>query len=198
MEKESIANIQHNENTITIREAVAQRVETPRIKKINTRDIYQLVGTSLLIRNYYGSTLEEKAIMVEEELKIYIAHKLAYCGFFILDQDAIQIEISELLTKLYERTGKEEEIVHQITHYILGLLTENQGYQVTWEIENDESLIATPVLEENNGILDRLKTHMKTNPITIFNFVFDYYLTKSKENTLTRIRKKEELPKNGE
>ena len=39
---------------------------------------------------------------------------------------------------------------------------------------------------------------METNPITIFNFVFEYYLTKCKKENIIRTRKKEELPKNGE
>ena len=108
------------------------------------------------------------------------------------------MDISELLIKLYERTGKNDEIVHQITHYILGLLTENQGYQVLWEIETEESYKKIPVLEETNNVLNRLRTHMETNPITIFNFVFEYYLTKCKKEKLIRTRKKEELPKNGE
>lgn len=196
MKKESIGKIEHQEKKMTLAEAIAKRNTYK--ENINTRDIYPLVGAPLLARDYYGSTKEEQAIMVEEELKLYIAHKLAYCGFFILDQDALQIDISDLLTKLYERTGKDNEIVHQITHYILGLLTENQGYQVIWEIENDESYKITPVLEEKEGMLDKLKTHKETNPIIIFNFVFEYYLTKCKKEKLTRTRKREELPKTGE
>lgn len=168
------------------------------VKNINTRDIYELVGISLIARDYYRSTLEEKALMVEEELKIYIAHKLAYCGYFISDKEAVLTEISELLTRLYEHTGKNKEIVHGLTHYILGLFTEIQGYQVIWQIEAEESFITNPVLEEKNGILDRLKTHMNTEPITIFNLVFEYYLSKCTKRDLSRKRIKEELPENGE
>ena len=39
---------------------------------------------------------------------------------------------------------------------------------------------------------------MDTDPMTTFNLVFNYYLSKCNKNDLTRTRKKEELPKNGE
>lgn len=196
MKKESFGIIEHQEKKMTLSEAIAQRNTYK--ENINVRDIYQMVGVPLIERDYYGSTLEEKAIMVEEELKIYIAHKLAYCGYFISDKEAVLTEISELLTKLYELTAKNKAIVYGLTHYILGLFTEIQGYQAIWQIEDEEAFITNPVLEERDGTLDRLKTHLNTEPITIFNLVFDYYLSKCTKKDLSRKRIKEELPENGE
>lgn len=193
MKNDNIAIINHTSKKMTLREAIAKKYNYS--KDVNTIDIYQLVGVNLLLRNYYDCTLEEKAIMVEEEIKKYIANKLGCCGYIISLNEALQIELSELLTKLYELTDK--EVVYGVIHYILGLIMDIQGYQVIWQIETEESYIMNPTLEEEGETLDRLKTHMDTDPIVVFNLVFEYYLSKCKNN-LTYIRKKEELPKNGE
>lgn len=198
MEDIKVGIIGHKENKTTLAELINQNSNNSKKEKVFTRDIYPLVGVSLMARNYYESTSEEKAIMVEEELKLYIAHKLIHCGYFVSDKEAIKAKISELLTMLYVLNDKDEEIVNQITHYVLGLFIELQGYQVIWYIEDDESYIINPTLEEKGDILDKLITHKDTNPITTFNLVFSYYIENCNKKDLTRTRKKEELPKNGE
>ena len=193
MKNDNIAIINHTSKKMTLREAIAKKYNYS--KEVNTRDIYQLVGVNLLARDYYNCTLEEKAVMVEEEIKKYIANKLGYCEYIIPLKEALKIELSELLTKLYLLTDK--EVVYGVIHYILGLIMDIQGYQVIWQIENSESYIMNPTLEEEGETLDRLKTHVNTDPIVVFNLVFEYYLSKCNKNNLTYIRKKEELPKNG-
>lgn len=197
MDKEIMGFI-NKEEKMALKEAIARQNENSRTNIINTNDIYQYVGVNLLARDYYESTLEEQSVMVEEELKRYIAHKLAYCNYFISDKKAMQTELSELLTTLYELNGKNLNIVNKITEFVLKLFTEIQHDKVNLVIEKDETYISNPVLEEKEGIFTALIYHKNTDPITVFNLVFEYYLTKCNQRELKREMKKEELPKNGE
>lgn len=167
-------------------------------KTINTRDVVPSVGVPLLARGYDEKSNEEKLQMIDEELKLYIARKIALCGYFISDSDALNMELPSLLAQLYELCNNNRDIIEQITHYIKNIFSDFQGICILWWIENDEKYIEHPQLNFKEGMFNEIITHEDTDPMQTFNLIYEYFKSKMNKKIMTRERVMIDLPKNGD
>lgn len=165
---------------------------------IKTDDIIRSIGLYLLAAGYYEANTEAKAMLVNKELKDYLVRKNIQAGYFLSDKEIEKMSSRDLLSLLYEFSGRDRNVVDQVTHYIIGLLSEMQGYGILWYIEEDEKYIKKPTIQISENKINKLITHMDTDPLLTFNFVLEYYNNKYLNQGITRKRENIQLPKNGE
>lgn len=166
--------------------------------KFITSDIIAKMSIELERRDYFFLPDSEKFQVLDEELKRFIAKKISVCGHFVSDDEALETEVSELLTQLYEFCDKESDVVYQVTHYILGIIYEIQGYSVIFCEERDEQLIDKPLLKLKGDTLDEVVSHSDTAPVEVFKEVYAYLKNKLQGPVQKRVRLNNNLPKNGD
>lgn len=147
---------------------------------ITTKDIYYEMDSSVMLQKFYQLSLPEKKLLIDAELKKYIIFKMEslYGSKKVKEISSTDLTVSELLEILVMNIPKVEhhEILRHFTHYILQIIGNLQNWSVIWWIEEDKKLINCPVLETVDDKLLSLKTHMKTNHIKTFSFVYDQFI----------------------
>ncbi len=164
------------------------------IQEINTRDIVWYIGRKLINDGYYKEDIEGKKRLVEERLRNYLSYKL--CDS-VLISEIDKRDVNELIVELYKKCNLKRDIVDQVIHYILGLIGNFQGRCIIWT----SSLVdkaKLPVIKEDDGLVDELVTSDDSDPIEVFNFVYDYFKNYKLDSELKRKRVFTELPKNGD
>lgn len=151
---------------------------------INFNDIYYVVDSSLIKNDFWNVPLDEKKKLIDIELKNYMILKLKELGKYD-DFNAMKtIELFKLLASLIPENEHENTIRHFI-HYVLNILGNFQNYTIIWFVENADELIYEPEMKKENGIYVELKTHMKTDYVKTFNFVYNVF----KDETLNSSNK---------
>lgn len=144
---------------------------------LNFKDVYK-INTRLGL-DYMTAEVDVKKEIIERELKTYLVSKVSEANFLpneIENLDNITIyDLLGILSELYDYI--DEESLSQLTHYILIVTSNIQGFEVVWYIEDDERLITEPKIEfDINGCWDKLITHKDTNGMTSFMFVYDVFM----------------------
>ena len=89
--------------------------------------------------------------------------------------------------------------MRHLTHFMLNIAGEMQGWSITWWDEQDEQFIDNPLIKFNEeGKIDSLTTHKSSSYVQTFKFVHDVFTSsfmneknQNKQYTLKDTRKQE-------
>ena len=167
------------------------------------RDIYFVVGKNLFERNFDNQTTEQKKRLVEGSLKGYVVGKIVRESTekAIMLSENPQVSLDELVELLGELIPQEQhfDTMRHLTHFMLNIAGEMQGWSITWWDEQDEQYIDNPLIKFNEeGKIDSLTTHKPSSYVQTFKFVHDVFTNsfmneknQNKQLTLKDIRKPE-------
>ena len=142
---------------------------------VNIRDIYNKIDIQLMEEDYWNLDIEDRKRLIDKFLKQYIILKINEINSNALcetNKELSTIELFELLSSLIPKEEHFDTIRH-FTHYILGICDNLQGWSVMWWGEENEELIANPLVEfDINGRWDKLVTDDRTDLVKTFKFVY--------------------------
>ena len=154
-------------------------------QEISTKDIYYKIK---LDPTFDFETIDNKKDILDEELRKYLSLKISEIYYNVINyQDLYFLSAEELVMMLINETAyeKHNDILNNIIHAVLNFCSYLQGYGVIWVEEDDEQLIESPKLSfDEEGKLTELKTHKKTNYITLFNIVYNTFININKQNKI--------------
>lgn len=169
----------------------------------NLTDIYYMVGKSLFESNFDQKSVSEKKRLVNGCLKNYLARKIAEESI----EKAIElsenptVSVDDLVFMLGELIPEEKhfDTMRHLTHFMLNIAGEIQGWSITWYEDEDPQYIDSQNLVFNEeGKIESLTTHKQTSYVRTFQFIhtiFDSEFMVDKKNnkqlTLKDIRKQE-------
>ncbi len=165
--------------------------------RISTRDIFIKINQRLIEKGYYEKNIEEKKLLVTEELKIYLQRKILDYKPQIRVEDLENLDLNDLLIIVYSDSGDNKEVIYQLIHYLLGIMSDMQGFYIAW-FSPFKNNINIPIIKEENGLIEELVTPLDINSVTIFNFVYEFFKAHNFEDQLARKRIIPKLPKNGD
>lgn len=167
------------------------------------RDIYFVVGKNLFEKDFDHQTTEQKKKLVEGSLKTYVASKIVRESTeqaFKLSENP-NVSLDELVELLGELIPEEKhfDTMRHLTHFMLNIAGEMQGWSITWWDEQDEQFIDNPLIKFNEeGKIDSLTTHKSSSYVQTFKFVHDVFTSsfmneknQNKQYTLKDTRKQE-------
>lgn len=146
----------------------------------NLRDIYYRVGKDLHQHNFDTENIERKKKLVEGCLKTYLASKIAEesteQALVLSEKEDVTVE--ELVEMLGELIPEEQhfDTMRHLTHFLLNIVGEMQGWSITWWDEQDEQFIDNSLLQFNSsGKIESLTTHKQTSYVHTFKFVYEIF-----------------------
>lgn len=160
----------------------------------NLMDIYYKVGKNLYEKDFDFKSTEEKKILVEGNLKNYIAGKIAEESTMkaIELSNNPQVTLDELVIMLGDLIPKEEhfDTMRHLTHFILNIAGEMQGWSVVWYEEQETEFIDNPLVKFNEaGKIESLTSHKETSYVQTFQFVHEIF----KETFMTKKKVQKQL-----
>jgi hypothetical protein len=171
-----------NNELISIQEN-QKSIEKPDEIKLN--DIY----FKLNINQTFQNTTSYSNI-INRELKEYLQLKVSQFYPNLLSKDVLKLfSNEELLTIIAMHIPEEQknDKLSHIIHAMLGLISNAQGYSVTWYEEKDEKFIEHPeIIYDEQGRILELKTHRLTDYIKLFTYISE---TIDKENNVIKKQK---------
>lgn len=166
----------------------------------NLMDIYFKVGKDLFEHGFDQKDTVEKKRLVNGCLKTYLAGKVAEESPIkaIELSNNPKVSVSDLVIMLGELIPEEEhfDTMRHLTHFMLNIAGEMQGWSITWWEEKDPEYIDNQLLTFNeDGKIDSLTTHKQTSYVHTFQFVHEVFesafmlgKTGNKQLTKTNIR----------
>ena len=160
----------------------------------NLMDIYYKVGKSLYEKEFAFKTTEEKKVLVEGNLKNYVAGKIAEESTTkaIELSNNSKVSLDELVIMLGELIPTEEhfDTIRHLTHFILNIAGEMQGWSIVWYEEQDAEFVDNPLMNFNEaGKIESLTTHKETSYVQTFQFVHEIF----KETFMTKKKVQKQL-----
>ena len=134
---------------------------------------------SFIVRNGYCNTdNESKLKLVETGMKKYMIDKIEEIDstVSISDELANETSLHELAEILGNKLPKENrnELMSNLTRYIIGIAGFMQGVFVKWVIHEDPVFVTNPAAEINqNGRWDKLITHKQTPYLETFDLALE-------------------------
>lgn len=146
----------------------------------NLRDIYYKVGKDLYEHDFYIQATEQKKKMVDASLKVYLANKIAEESTekVLMLSSNPDISVDELVVLLGDLIPQEEhfDTMRHLTHFILNIAGEMQGWSIIWWEDQDAEFIDNPLVKFNEaGKWESLTTNKETSYIQTFQFVHEIY-----------------------
>ena len=111
----------------------------------NLRDIYYRVGKDLHEHGFDIENIERKKKLVAGSLKTYLASKIAEesteQALVLSEKEDVTVE--DLVEMLGELIPEEQhfDTMRHLTHFLLNIAGEMQGWTITWWDEQDEQYI---------------------------------------------------------
>lgn len=164
------------------------------------RDIYFKVGKDLYTHAFDIEPDGRKKKLVDACLKTYLASKIAEESTeqALVLSDKEDVSVDDLVEMLGDLIPEEEHFdsMRHLTHFLLNIAGEMQGWSITWWDEQDEQFIDNPLIKFNEaGKIESLTTHKQSSYVQTFKFVHDVFTnsfmnekTQNKQFTLKDIR----------
>ena len=155
---------------------------------ISLRDIYYKVGKRLQEQDFDILPIEIKKQLVEENLKSYLLEKVAEGTNKELTSIEKEVTTDDLVTILGDIIPKEKHFdeLRHLTHFILNIAGEMQGWSITWWDSSEAEYIDNPLAEFNDfGKWESLTSNKETSYVQTFHFVNNIYKEKFMEKTPT-------------
>lgn len=161
-------------------------------------DIYYKAGKDLADHSFYAADTQRKKKLVDASLKNYVTTKIIEEDFekaFLLYNDP-ETSVEELVELLGEIIPREQhfDTMRHLTHFILNIAGEMQGWSVVWYQDEDVSFVDNSLAKFNeNGKLESLTTHKETSYVDTFKFVHglfnEVFMEKQVKGQQLRLRK---------
>ena len=144
------------------------------------RDIYFKVGKDLYQHSFDIEPVGRKKQLVEGCLKTYLATKIAEESTqqALVLSEKEEVSVDELVEILGELIPEEQhfDTMRHLTHFMLNIAGEMQGWSITWWDEQDEQFIDNPLIKFNEaGKIESLTTHKESSYVDTFKFVHDIF-----------------------
>lgn len=146
----------------------------------NLMDIYYKVGKDLFEHDFDHQSTEQKKKLVDASLMVYLTGKIVEEDISkapLLSNDPTT-SVDDLAIMLGDIIPKEEhfDTMRHLTHFILNIAGEMQGWSITWYEEKDIAYVDNPLLSFNEeGKIDSLTSHQETSYVQTFQFVHDVF-----------------------
>ena len=161
-------------------------------------DIYYKAGKDLAEHGFDAADTNKKKKLVNASLKNYVTTKIIEEDVektFLLYNDP-DISVEELVEMLGEIIPEEQhfDTMRHLTHFILNIAGEMQGWSVVWYQDDDETFLNNSLAEYNDkGKLESLTTHSKTSYVDTFKFMHglfnEVFMEKQIKGQQLRLRK---------
>ena len=143
-----------------------------------TNDVQYEVDSFIVSNGYCHADNESKLKLVEIGMKKYIIDKIEKIDskVSISEEMADEVSLHDLAEILGNKLPKENrnEVMANLTRYIIGIAGFMQGVFVKWIVHEDFSFATNPSVEINqNGRWDRLITHEQTPYLETFDLAFE-------------------------
>lgn len=144
------------------------------------RDIYFRVGKDLYQHAFDVENTGRKKSLVEGCLKTYLASKIAEESTekALILSEKEEVSVDDLVEMLGDLIPEEEhfDTMRHLTHFMLNIAGEMQGWSITWWDEQDEQFIDNPLIKFNEeGKIDSLTTHKQSSYVQTFKFVHEVF-----------------------
>lgn len=141
-------------------------------------DIQYEVDSFIVKNGYCHTDNESKLKLVETGMKKYMIDKIEKIDskVSISDEMADEVSLHELAEILGNKLPKENrnELMANLTRYIIGVAGFMQGVFVKWVIHEDPAFVTNPATEINqNGRWDKLITHKQTPYLETFDLALE-------------------------
>ena len=141
-------------------------------------DIQYEVDSFIVKNGYCYTDNESKLKLVETGMKKYMIDKIEKIDskVSISDEMADEVSLHELAEILGNKLPKENrnELMANLTRYIIGVAGFMQGVFVKWVIHEDPAFVTNPTAEINqNGRWDKLITHKQTPYLETFDLALE-------------------------
>ena len=154
------------------------------ITLISLKDIYSKMDLYLNTTNYKYLNTNEKRNIVETGLKKYVISKIREANDSLIVDESIELyRLVEILSFLLNVNNNEE--ISNLTNYLLIVMSNEQQFCIKWEEEENDKYTNQPIIDINNNLITKITSSKQDNPITLFNYLNNYYLT-SFNKTYTR------------
>ena len=142
----------------------------------NFSDITYFCNTKLEETNYIFSSKAEKRILIDRVISEYIKEQIKTIVITNVYEETN--DVNKLITRLGYVMGKASVNIEyaDFTHYIIACISDLQGWNIDWYLEEDASFISNPKIRKESNIIIYLKTHRETDPIQLLNFVYTEFL----------------------
>ena len=146
------------------------------ITLISLKDIYSKMDLYLNTTNYKYLNNNEKRNIVETGLKKYVISKIREANDSLIVDESIELyRLVEILSFLLNVNNNEE--ISNLTNYLLIVMSNEQQFCIKWEEEENDKYTNQPIIDINNNLITKITSSKQDNPITLFNYLNNYYLT---------------------
>jgi len=160
---------------------------------LEMKDIYYIIDSSLMEQNFWNLDIEEKKILIEQELKKYIISKINEIDKNISLPDnnignTKTIDLLQILATIIPKENHFDTLRHFI-HYILNVASNLQGWSIIWYEEENPELKNNPIIDFNEDGKWNSLTTLATeddNYVKIFAFVNDVFQNQFMTNKISR------------
>lgn len=140
---------------------------------INFQQIYFEMNYMLVQSTYYETFGQKKKDMFFKIFKMYLLKKLREVGVNSFDEESSILEIVEYISKIQP----DEEKLANLVHYMMGIISDFQGWESVWEINSTFSEEERE-LHVHNGLLNKFETGKKCDIYKSFAILY-YFFTDS-------------------
>ena len=144
------------------------------------RDVYFKVGKDLYQHAFDIEPVERKKKLVAACLKTYLASKIAEESTeqALILSEKEEVSVCDLVEMLGELIPEEEhfDTMRHLTHFMLNIAGEMQGWAIVWYDEQDEAFIDNSLMTFNEaGKIESLTTHKNSSYVQTFKFVNEIF-----------------------
>lgn len=150
-----------------------------------TKDVYQIMNTTLMEKNYPLLDYDEKRDAVTECFSNYFIYKLVQ----LPDSPGNNLEnlcLEELFALVEEKIpeGNGIDVLSHPIHYLLSIISCLQNFEIVWEI--DEMVDSVKIVTNADGKFDRFVTSSHPVMSLAFEEVYKYFMTRLVHHNLSK------------
>lgn len=140
-----------------------------------TNDVYRIMNTALMEKNYPLLGIEEKRKVVTECFANYFIYKLVQLSDK-LGNNLENLSLEELFALIEEKIPNEKciDILSHPIHYLLSIISCLQNFEVIWEI--DENAKQANIITNDEGKFDKFVTSSHPVMSLAFENVYQYFM----------------------
>lgn len=142
------------------------------------KDVQYKIDSYIVENGFFEADNTGKKELVETGIKKYMIEKIGESnkGRNILCSKKKETTLHELAETLAEIIPKEMhgETLAYLTYYVLGIAGFMQEHYIKWSVEEDQSLITYPLVEnDQDGVWDKLVTNRNTPYVKTFDLALE-------------------------
>lgn len=138
----------------------------------NTRDVYHIVNVALVGMDYFSLNIEDKRKAVTECLNNYLAFKTSQLHSNLIEDEKCKTPMDYLRVLESIVDGNPMETLSHPVHFLLGIISGLQSYEVVWEIDDD---LEKPTILSDT-ILRQFATSKTVSMVDAFGILYDYFM----------------------